>query len=105
MDQIFVAIREEFKKIIREEIQTVLKEIPNVDCWMNTKELCEYLGVSRSWVSHRLDKIPHIKEPLRFRKSEVDKWLNEQAKNEIEDRLHIGTNVKVPNGKKKYRVV
>lgn len=100
---IFKSFIEEIRNVVREELQSMPKH--NEDCWMNTKDLCEYLGVSRSWVSHRLDKLPHIKEPLRFRKSEVDQWLNEQAQNEIEDKLHIGTNAKVSSGKKKYRVV
>lgn len=104
MEQLLSMLREEFRKMLREEIQIALKEVPNKDCWMNTKELCEYLGVSRSWVSHRLDKLPHTKEPLRFRKTEVDKWLNEQVQNEIEDKLHMDANLKL-SGKKKYRVV
>lgn len=100
---IFKSFVEEIRNVVREELQTLPKH--NEDSWMNTKELCEYLGVSRSWVSNRLDKLPHIKEPLRFRKSEVDKWLSVQMQNEAEDKLHIGTNTKVENGKKKYRVV
>lgn len=100
---IFKSFIEEIRSVVREELQSMPQH--NEDCWMNTNELCEYLGVSRSWVSHRLDKLPHIKEPLRFRKSEVDKWLSVQMQNEAEDKLHIGANEKASSGKKKYRVV
>lgn len=99
---IFKSFVEEIRNVVREELQTLPKH--NEDSWMNTKELCEYLGVSRSWVSNRLDKIPHIKEPLRFRKSEIDKWLSVQMQNEAGDKLHMDANLK-SSGKKKYRVV
>ena len=90
------------RNIIREEIRSLPQR--EEERWIDSKELCEYLGVSRSWVTHRISKIPHIKEPLRFKKSEVDKWLSLQAENEVKE-VHK-KEVKVKKAEKKqYRVV
>lgn len=84
MEQLLAMIREEFRKVVKEEIKLAIKEIPaSEDCWMNTDELCEYIGVSRSWVTHRKDEIPHVTDPVRFKKSDIDKWMKLRTKNEV----------------------
>lgn len=46
----------------------------------DVKSLCNYLKVSRQWVYERthMKEIPHTKinGQLRFRKKDIDKWLN-----------------------------
>jgi excisionase family DNA binding protein len=46
----------------------------------DVKELADYLSVSPSWIYNRthLKEIPHLKidGQLRFRKRDIDKWLN-----------------------------
>lgn len=55
------------------------------DTWMKTKALEVYLDVTRDWIYDRVAQrdIPHTKigRLLRFRKSEIDAWLeaNRQA--------------------------
>ncbi len=50
------------------------------DTIFDMKGLCDYLHVSDKWVYERthLKEIPHLKVNglLRFRKKEIDKWLN-----------------------------
>jgi excisionase family DNA binding protein len=50
------------------------------DALFDVQGLAEYLHVSKQWVYERthLREIPHIKVQglLRFRKREIDKWLN-----------------------------
>lgn len=50
------------------------------DTIFDVKGLCDYLHVSDKWVYERthLKEIPHLKVNglLRFRKKEIDKWLN-----------------------------
>lgn len=43
------------------------------------ESLAEYLGVDKSWVYHNIRQIPHFKIGRfpRFRKREVDKWLEQ----------------------------
>jgi excisionase family DNA binding protein len=48
---------------------------------MDMKELCSYLKVTPKWVHERthLKEIPHYKlsnKQLRFRKRDIDKWLD-----------------------------
>jgi excisionase family DNA binding protein len=48
---------------------------------MDIKELCAYLRVSKQWVYERthLKEIPYIKlsnKELRFRKKDIDHWLD-----------------------------
>jgi len=49
------------------------------DVIFDIKELADYLKVSKQWVYERthLKEIPHLKidGQLRFRKSDIDKWL------------------------------
>jgi len=46
----------------------------------DVKSLCDYLKVSEKWIYERthLKEIPHLKVNglLRFRKRDIDKWLN-----------------------------
>ncbi len=53
---------------------------PQPNNLMNTNDLCAYLKVSKQWVYERthLKLIPHIKlsnKELRFRKKDIDAWL------------------------------
>jgi excisionase family DNA binding protein len=47
---------------------------------LDVKGLCDYLHVSVKWIYERthLKEIPHLKVNglLRFRKKDIDKWLN-----------------------------
>ena len=92
---------DEIRKIIRDEIQ----QAPMVENerWINTEELCEYLGVSRSWVSHRLNDIPHIKSPLRFKKTEVDMWIREKESEVTKKEVQMKTG-QATKDKYKYKV-
>ena len=51
------------------------------DSLLGVKELAQYLGVSVQWVYERvqLKEIPYIKvgKHLRFRKSDIDRWLED----------------------------
>ncbi len=51
------------------------------DSLLGVKELAEYIGVSVQWVYERvqLKEIPYIKvgKLLRFRKSDIDTWLDD----------------------------
>jgi len=50
------------------------------DIVFDVQRLAEYLNVSKQWIYERshLKEIPHIKKQglLRFRKREIDKWLD-----------------------------
>lgn len=50
------------------------------DTIFDVKGLCDYLHVSDKWIYERthLKEIPHLKVNglLRFRKKDIDKWLN-----------------------------
>jgi excisionase family DNA binding protein len=50
------------------------------DVIYDVKGLCDYLHVSNKWIYERthLKEIPHLKVNglLRFRKKDIDKWLN-----------------------------
>lgn len=53
---------------------------PDDDLIFDVKGLCEYLKVSEKWIYERthLNEIPYIKIKglLRFRKKDIDRWLN-----------------------------
>ncbi len=53
---------------------------PDSDVIFDVKGLCEYLKVSDKWVYDRthFNEIPYIKIKglLRFRKKDIDRWLN-----------------------------
>lgn len=81
---------------LREFIQDKLgatKQGANEDKWLSVEELCEYLPDKPSkytvytWVSNRA--IPYHKKMKRlsFRKSEIDKWL-EDARRKTADELY-----------------
>ena len=50
------------------------------DIVFDVQRLAEYLAVSKQWIYERshLKEIPHIKKQglLRFRKKDIDKWLD-----------------------------
>jgi len=57
---------------------------------MNTKEACEYLGVSYWTLTNILIKeIPHIRHSsrgrIKFKKSTLDKYINEQEENSMKN--------------------
>jgi excisionase family DNA binding protein len=56
--------------------------IPEGDRLLTVQEVCELLGVKRSYIYSltHTKQIPHIKivGTLRFRQKEIDKWLNAQ---------------------------
>ncbi len=52
------------------------------DVIFDVQGLCEYLKVSSKWIYERtqLKEMPYLKVKglLRFRKADIDKWLNDQ---------------------------
>ena len=56
------------------------KKSKTEDIIFDVRGLTEYLRVSKQWIYERtyLKEIPHIKKQglLRFRKSDIDKWLD-----------------------------
>ncbi len=74
---------------IAEKVTEMLKPIlvsngntkPESDVIFDVKRLQVYLNVSDKWIYERthLKEIPHIKSKglLRFRKKDIDKWLNQ----------------------------
>lgn len=60
-----------------------------VDEWMTVDELAAWLKLTREWVydSVQSDKIPYhrLGRQLRFRLSEVEKWLAEAASYPVAD--------------------
>ena len=53
------------------------------DGLLNVESLSEYLGVNKTWVYDRVkfNEIPHIKmgKYLRFKKKQIDKWIEKQT--------------------------
>ena len=80
-----------FRQIIREEIHNVKHE---EDRWITTEELMEYIGVGRSWISHRIKEIPHVDSPRRFKKSEIDEWLKTRTENDDKQEIKVGNRSK-----------
>lgn len=99
--EILEPILQVFSQILRQELEKIINGASE-DKLMNKEELSEYLGVSKSWIDVRIKKIPHYNEPFRFRKSEIDKWL-EKNKAEIEEEKYV-THIAVSKGKNKFRV-
>lgn len=52
------------------------------DRLMTIDECAKYLGMSRSWLYERAHSIPHFRlgNKRRFRKSDVDQWLEAYRK-------------------------
>lgn len=51
---------------------------PELECWITTRELADYLGFSTKWVSRRVaEGMPHTQMGgrLRFKASQVEAWL------------------------------
>ncbi len=71
-------IADEVAKILAPLLAT--KPVRKDDSLLGVKELAEYIGVSIQWVYERvqLKEIPYIKvgKHLRFRKSDIDGWLD-----------------------------
>jgi excisionase family DNA binding protein len=75
---------EQLRKDILKKVLSTLRpqqsEDPE-DTLFNVQTLAEYLQVSKQWIYERVQfkEIPYIKvrKLLRFRKSQIDKWLDE----------------------------
>lgn len=90
-------MEEYFKKIIIECLEPLNKRISNLENAvqnisygkpvMNTKEVAEYLGMSKSWVDHNIDDIPCFRLGSRpmFNKEDIDKWRLSKS-NTLNDR-------------------
>ncbi len=54
------------------------------DGWMKPEQVCDYLQVERAWVYDQVEagKMPHVKlgRLLRFRRSELDAWVEDQRR-------------------------
>ena len=74
VDQISDKVIEKLKPVI----SSINKD--NDDVILDVSGLAKYLGVSETWIYERthFKEIPHlkIKGHLRFRKKDIDKWLN-----------------------------
>jgi len=76
----------ELVKEIAKEVMELLKPVLSGnsnhkdDIIFDVQRLAEYLAVSKQWIYERshLKEIPHIKKQglLRFRKRDIDKWLD-----------------------------
>lgn len=60
----------------------------NLDPLMSAEEVAEYLGLARQTIYNKVgtdSSFPRIKlgRTLRFRKSEIDHWIVQQAANEV----------------------
>jgi excisionase family DNA binding protein len=77
------------KELVKDIAQEVIKSLkPNLkvkaedDRLYSVKSLAKYLGVSDQWVYERIKfkEIPHIKigKFPRFKKADINKWLEEQ---------------------------
>jgi len=84
------ALIEEISERVAEKVLKVInieKTATDDDKWLNIKELCNYLPDKPSkatiygWV--HIKKIPYYKKgkALFFKKSEIDRWLQEGSKN------------------------
>jgi len=68
-----------------EMLKPLLKANGKVDdkIIFNQDELAKYLKVSRSWIDQKIShkEIPHFKcgKYPRFKKSEIDKWINKNT--------------------------
>ena len=81
-----IEIEPEDIKAIASEVTAMLKPLleRNIqkedETFLTVKDLQMYLKVSQQWIYERthLKEIPHIKidGQLRFRKIEIDKWIN-----------------------------
>ena len=91
MSDIVQPLLDAFRQIIREEIHNVQHK---EERWITTEELMAYLGVSRSWISHRIKEIPHISSPQRFKKSEVDEWLKSMTEDIKPQKIKVGNSSK-----------
>ena len=80
------AIAKELVKELRPILKTSEQGSGN-DTIFNLKELSEYLNVPDSWIYRQTcdHNIPHYKLGgyLRFKKIEIDKWLEEQKVNPL----------------------
>lgn len=106
MSDILQPLLDAIRQIVREEVQQA--PIIEEERWITTEELMAYLGVSRSWISHRIREIPHINGPQRFKKSEVDAWLREKAaEEEGRDQIAATRELKIRKTEKKggFKVV
>jgi excisionase family DNA binding protein len=73
-----------FREAVREELNVCLRNMGQGrqdDTVLDVPGLCEYLKVTTKWIHERthLKEIPFYKlsnKQLRFRKREVDKWLD-----------------------------
>ncbi|MDX1943187.1 MAG: helix-turn-helix domain-containing protein [Saprospiraceae bacterium] len=89
----------EFRKVmreeLREELQTVLQEIPSIPKGKNVMDInafCAYTGLSKQTVYRKTasGEIPHSKRGKRlyFDKKEIDEWLmaNKVSPERMEDK-------------------
>ena len=83
--EIEIKYHQEFIKEIAQEVAKAIKpalaqKSPKDDTLFTVKSLARYLGTSTKWVYERvqLNEIPHIKmgKHVRFKKSEIDRWLD-----------------------------
>lgn len=72
---------EEVTRGVVKALKPYLKDKPNAELLFTVKTLAGYLGVTKQWVYKKVEhnEIPCIKKGnfLRFRKSAIDQWLNE----------------------------
>ncbi len=79
-EAVIEALAEKIKQEVVKELRPLLiKGHQEEDTVFDVKGLCEYLKVSDKWVYERthLNEIPYfkVKGLLRFRKKDIDQWL------------------------------
>jgi len=73
---------DELAQMILERIKPMIGSSPSqvIDTLFDVKGLSDYLAVGPDWIYKHvhLKEIPHLKVKglLRFRKSQIDKWIN-----------------------------
>ena len=76
-----LAIAREAAQEVLKALKPLLKDVGEEDVLFTVKTLAEYLQVSEQWVYKRVEfkEIPYTKicKPLWFKKSNIDRWLEE----------------------------
>ncbi len=81
--------KDAIREVVKEEIKHLFKEIPTGDNEkvFTVSDLAEYLKVEESWIYKQvsLRAIPFFKlgKYVRFRKSEIDRWITKHSRTPI----------------------
>lgn len=64
-------------RMIAREIVAIMRE-GQPDSFLNTEQAAEYIGCSKSYIYHNLQRIPHVRKgnSLRFTKQKLAEFIN-----------------------------